>query len=147
MFKLENTRPCENHRRNQNEAKKRDGARQRQKAWMTHTQANARAVPHAAQQTAAGTHLRLLHLLHDFALLDEECADNAATDSAAGQNTTVGAGDGLLVLGQSLELVGGERGDAVQLGAGVAAGVVTGLLLHMLHREAAAGCAHQAVLV
>ena len=116
-------------------------------AGITSTQANARTVPHAAQQTAAGTHLRLLHLLHDFALLDEECADNAATDSAAGQNTTVGAGDGLLVLGQSLELVGGERGDAVQLGAGVAAGVVTGLLLHMLHREAAAGCAHQAVLV
>ena len=78
------------------------------------------------------TNLGLLNLLHDFALLDEECADNAATDSAAGQNTTVGAGDGLLVLGQSLELVGGERGDAVQLGAGVAAGVVTGLLLHML---------------
>ena len=57
-----------------------------------------------ARDEAAATHLGLLNLLHNFALLNKECADNAATNSASGQNTTVGTGDGLLVLGQSLEL-------------------------------------------
>ena len=100
-----------------------------------------------ARDEAAATHLGLLNLLHNFALLNKECADNAATNSASGQNTTVGTGDGLLVLGQSLELGGDQGGDAVELGAGVTAGVVTSLLLHVLHREAATRCAHQTVLV
>ena len=99
----------------------------------------------SSEQTS--TNLGFLNLLHHLLLLNQECTDNAGSDGSGRQNTSVGTSNGLLVLGQSLELVCGKSRDAVELGASIAAGVVTSLLLHVLHGKAAAGCAHQTVLV
>lgn len=50
------------------------------------------------------TNLGFLNLLHHFLLLNKECSDNAGSDGSGRQNTSVGTSNGLLVLGQSLEL-------------------------------------------
>ena len=99
----------------------------------------------SSEQTS--TNLGFLNLLHHLLLLNQECTDNAGSDGSGRQNTSVGTSNGLLVLGQSLELARCNSGNAVELGTGVAAGVASSLLLHMLHREAATGCAHQTILV
>lgn len=103
---------------------------------------------------AAGLELLVLllvevHLAGDALLFDEERADDAVLDLGGGEDTTVGAGDGLLVGG------GGAGVEVVQgLGAGEALvaedprGVgALGTLAHLLEDEAVAGGADLADLV
>lgn len=82
-----------------------------------------------------------LQCLDDLLLLDEESAHNTLTQAAMAQDTTVGAGHGLVALGQTWALAGAGGGDALKLLLALAAAWYGPVLLHILVDQTTTGSA------
>lgn len=82
-----------------------------------------------------------LQSLDDLLLLDEESAHNTLTQAAMAQDTTVGAGHGLVALRQTWALAGAGGGDALKLLLALAAAWYGPVLLHILVDQTTTGSA------
>ena len=86
----------------------------------------------------------LLGSFDGFDFLEEEGSDDSGLDASSAKNTSVGSRDVLVLLGQSLIVVGSELGDAIETAAAFA-GVIgrsrsVSSLLDVLDNDSRSGC-------